>query len=75
MDERYMHNHTQANLSTHMYMYVLWNIVFLVDLCISFPFFRFSFLDFTEYNSSEASLDSGVISGRSLEVHSPSRRK
>ena len=38
--------------------------------------YRFSFLDFTEYNSSETSLDSGVMSGRSLEVQaSPRRRK
>ena len=39
---------------------------------------RFSFLDFTEYTSSEtASMDSGIISGRSLELPlgSPVRRK
>lgn len=37
---------------------------------------RFSFLDFTEYNSSETTLDSGISSGQSLEPHSPpSRRK
>ena len=39
---------------------------------------RFSFLDFTEYSSSEtASMDSGIISGRSLELPlgSPVRRK
>ena len=39
---------------------------------------RFSFLDFTEYSSSDTgSMDSGVISGRSLELPlgSPVRRK